>query len=76
MNQWNLSVQRQLGKDWLVSANYVGNSTIHMISGENINPAVFLGTGACCFTEAPPDRSVTRFVPLRRISRTAASTLS
>jgi hypothetical protein len=47
MNQWNLSIQRQIGKDWLVSANYVGNSTIHMISGESINPAVFLGLGPC-----------------------------
>jgi hypothetical protein len=46
MNQWNLSVQRQLGKDWLVSANYVGNSTIHMISNEDINPAVYI-SGTC-----------------------------
>jgi hypothetical protein len=51
-NQWNLSVQRQLGKDWLVSANYVGNSTIHMLSGENVNPAVFLGLGACTIQTA------------------------
>ena len=47
MNQWNLSVQRQVGRDWLLTVNYVGNNTIHMISGENINPAVFLGTGPC-----------------------------
>jgi len=24
VNQWNLSVQRQIGTDWLVSANYIG----------------------------------------------------
>jgi len=41
-NQWNLSVQRQIGNDWLLSANYVGNSTIHMLTGENVNPAVFI----------------------------------
>ena len=52
MNQWNFSVQRQLGKDWLVTANYVGNSTIHLISGEDINPAVFLGTGPCTIQTA------------------------
>ena len=52
MNQWNLSVQRQVGKDWLVAANYVGNSTIHMISGEDINPAVFLGLGPCTIQTA------------------------
>jgi Carboxypeptidase regulatory-like domain/TonB dependent receptor len=52
MNQWNLSIQRQVGQDWLLSANYVGNSTIHMISGENVNPAVFLGTGPCTIQTA------------------------
>jgi len=47
VNQWNLSVQRQFGKDWLGSINYLGTSTIHMVSGTNLNPAIFLGTGAC-----------------------------
>jgi hypothetical protein len=51
-NQWNLSVQRQLGNDWLVSVNYVGNSTIHMLSGENVNPAIFLGLGPCTIQTA------------------------
>ena len=41
MNQWNLSVERQV-QDWLLSANYVGNSTIHMISGENVNLATYI----------------------------------
>ena len=52
MNQWNLSIQRQLGKDWLVTANYVGNNTIHLISNENINQAVFLGLGPCSIQTA------------------------
>ena len=52
MNQWNLSLQRQFGKDWLVTANYVGNSTIHLLSGEDINPAVFLGLGPCTIQTA------------------------
>ena len=47
VNQWNLSIQRQVGKDWLLSANYLGTSTIHFVSGTNVNPAQFLGTGAC-----------------------------
>jgi hypothetical protein len=46
IHQWNLSIQRQVG-DWLLSANYIGNSSIHLGTSENINPAVFLGTGAC-----------------------------
>ena len=52
MNQWNLSIQRQLGKDWLITANYVGNSTIHMISNEDINPAIFMGLGPCTIQTA------------------------
>jgi hypothetical protein len=52
VNQWNLSVQRQVGSDWLLSANYLGNSTIHLLSGENVNPAVFLGTGPCTIQTA------------------------
>jgi hypothetical protein len=47
VNQYSLSVQRQLGKDWLLSANLVATSTIHMVSGTNLNPALFLGTGPC-----------------------------
>jgi carboxypeptidase family protein/TonB-dependent receptor-like protein len=41
-NQWNLSIQRQVGKDWLLSANYLGTSTIHLVSGTNLNPAVIV----------------------------------
>lgn len=52
MNQWNLSIQRQVGKDWLLSANYIGNSTIHMISNEDINQAEFLGLGPCTIQTA------------------------
>jgi hypothetical protein len=47
VNQWNLSVQKQIGTDWLVSLNYLGNSTIHLVTSEGGNPAVFLGTGPC-----------------------------
>ena len=46
VNLWNLSVQRQIGT-WLMTANYVGNSTIHMNSSTTANPAVFLGLGPC-----------------------------
>jgi len=49
MNQWNLNVQRQIGQNWLVTANYVGNNTIHMITTANINPAqyFFNATNTC-----------------------------
>jgi hypothetical protein len=49
MNQWNLNIQRQFGQNWLMTANYVGNNTIHMITTENINPAQYFynGTNTC-----------------------------
>ena len=53
VNQWNLSVQRQVGKDWLLTANYIGNSQIHMTTSNLLNPAVYLGLGACTLNGAP-----------------------
>jgi len=47
VNQWNLSIQRQVGRDWLFSANYLGTNTVHLPSGESADPAIFLGLGAC-----------------------------
>ncbi|MBV8841863.1 MAG: carboxypeptidase regulatory-like domain-containing protein [Bryobacterales bacterium] len=46
VHSWNLSVQRQVG-NWLFSANYLGNSSIHLGTSEPMNPAVFLGLGPC-----------------------------
>ena len=46
VHQWNLSIQRQVG-DWLFSANYLGNSSIHLGTSEPLNPAVFMGLGPC-----------------------------
>jgi hypothetical protein len=47
MHSWNLSVQRQLSANWLVSASYVGNETEHLWTSTQINPPQFLGTGPC-----------------------------
>ena len=46
VNQWNVSIQRQVGT-WLLTANYLGNTTIHLVTSAPINPAKFLGLGAC-----------------------------
>ena len=46
-SQWNLSLQRQIGTQWLVSANYLGTKTSHMWTLQQLNPTVFLGFGPC-----------------------------
>ena len=40
-NQWNLSLQRQIGKDWMVSSNDVGSSVIHLWGGGEQNPGIY-----------------------------------
>jgi hypothetical protein len=47
LDQWNLSVQRQIGGDWLASVNYIGNVTIHLWSPEEIDPAVYMPGASC-----------------------------
>ena len=40
MMQWNLSYQRQVAKDWLVTANYLGNASRHIWGSTDINYAI------------------------------------
>jgi hypothetical protein len=42
VNQWNLVVQRQLGKDWVVAASYVGSESEHLWDSFQANPSVFI----------------------------------
>jgi Carboxypeptidase regulatory-like domain/TonB dependent receptor-like, beta-barrel len=44
LQQWNFSVQRQVG-DWLAAASYLGNRSSHLWRATELNPAVF-GPGA------------------------------
>jgi hypothetical protein len=44
LQQWNLSLQRQVG-EWLFAGSYLGNNSIHLWTGRELNPAVF-GPGA------------------------------
>ncbi len=57
VNMWNLSVQRQVGS-WLLSANYVGTSTIHLNTSTTANPAVFMGLGPCTLNVVRADGTV------------------
>ncbi len=47
VESWNLSVQQQVAKDWLVSASYLANVSRHLWGNRSINPAVYIPGGAC-----------------------------
>ena len=44
--QWNLSVHKQVGADWLLSATYIGNKSTHRWVNQQFNPAVYI-PGRC-----------------------------
>ena len=41
LEQWNISIQRQLGS-WLVGATYLGNRSIHLPTSYEADPALFI----------------------------------
>jgi hypothetical protein len=59
MATWNLGVQHQFAQNWIASITYLGNSTSHLMVGNEINPAVYIpgtwtGPGTCgALTVAP-----------------------
>jgi hypothetical protein len=42
MQQWSLALQKQLPGDWLASASYLGNRTVHLEIGEPLNYTVYI----------------------------------
>ena len=44
---WNLSIQRQVGKDWLMSASYIGSNATHVWLSRELNPAIYMPGGPC-----------------------------
>ncbi len=64
IEQYNLSVQRQMANNWLVSASYIGNVTHHLWLNNPVNQAQFLGIGPCTingvsYSEAQCDSTTT-----------------
>jgi hypothetical protein len=51
---WNLSVEKQLGRDWVLTTSYLGNHSLHFGGGNELNPAVYIpgtcGSAACSTT--------------------------
>lgn len=50
MQQWDLSLERQFTNNWMVSATYIGNRTVHLWGGTEENPAVYSPTVCALFT--------------------------
>ena len=46
LEQWNFSIQKQLGANWLFSANYLGNNTVHLWADDPINAPEYI-PGTC-----------------------------
>jgi hypothetical protein len=47
VDQWNLSLQKQIGSALLVSATYLGNTTTHLWATQPYNPAVYIPGASC-----------------------------
>ncbi len=46
VEQWNLTLQKQLSSSWLFKASYMGNETSHLWTDQELNPAVYV-PGTC-----------------------------
>jgi len=46
VEQWNLTLQRQVGTSWLLKASYPGNNTVHLWTDQELNPAIYI-PGTC-----------------------------
>ena len=47
IQQWNLTLERQVGRVWQVAASYLGSYTDRLWGQVATNPGVFLGLGPC-----------------------------
>jgi len=52
VQQFNLSLQRQFGANWLASASYIANTSTHLWIDQQVNPAVYI-PGVAGVTGAP-----------------------
>ena len=51
-DQWNVSLQRQLGASWMVSANYLANRGNRLPVGDQLNPAIYSPGATTATTQA------------------------
>jgi hypothetical protein len=51
VQNWNVTVERQLGADWGVAVSYLGNYSDRLWSQTAINPGLFMGLGPCTLSD-------------------------
>jgi hypothetical protein len=51
IQQWNVTIERQIGAAWQVAVSYLGSYTGRLWNQVAINPGVFLGLGPCTLDE-------------------------
>jgi hypothetical protein len=74
---WNVSFQRQFGRNWMASANYLGSYTSNIWAQEIINPAVYLAgvgnaAGQCFLNGAAVPVAVAPGAPCSTTANTEA----
>jgi hypothetical protein len=42
VEQWNLTIQRQVTASWLLKASYLGSNIVHLWTDQELNPAVYV----------------------------------
>ncbi len=47
VQNWNVTIERQLGTSWQASASYLGSHADRLWGALQVNPGVFLGLGPC-----------------------------
>jgi hypothetical protein len=57
VQQWNATVEQQLGSSWGVSASYLGSYSDRLWAQTALNNGVFLGLGPCTLNTATGPRS-------------------
>jgi carboxypeptidase family protein len=50
--QWNLSIDKQFGPNWLLTTSYLGNRTNHLWLGYDANAPVFIAGSDCASSSA------------------------
>src|SRR5262249_9110869 len=46
MEEWSLALEKQLPADWLISASYLGNRSLHLAVNIPANPVIYV-PGSC-----------------------------